>query len=52
MILNDSAIPMRLTVVELAFVNLTRNHAVPTDAMILVIFVDLPEILVEAILIC
>jgi len=51
MVLNDPAIPVRLTFVEWTLVNLTRNHAVPSDAMILIIFVDLPKILVKAIFI-
>ena len=51
-VVDESSISMGLAVIKLTLVNLAWNHAVSTDAMILVVLVDLSEILIEAILIC
>ena len=51
MVVNESAISVRLAIVELAFIDLTRNHAVSTDAMVLIMLVNLTEIFIKTILV-
>ena len=49
--LDDAAVAVRVAIVKLAFVDLTSNHAVTTDTVILADLVDLPKVLVITILI-
>jgi hypothetical protein len=50
-VVNESAESMWLSVIKLTLVDLSRNQTMSTDAVVLIVLVDLTEIFVEAILV-